>query len=182
VGAERDFDDFYLGTVRRVTAQIIALLGDAAEAEDAVQEAYARAWQRWDSVSKMDDPAAWVRVVAYRIKVSTWRSAVRRVAAYRRHGPPPDVPDLSPDSVALVTALRQIPEAQRRAIVLFHIAGMTIEQVAAEVGVPAGTIKARLSRGRAALAGLLAEPAGQSGEAGPVTALLDNGSEESSYA
>lgn len=154
---EREFDEFYLGSVRRVTAQVIALLGDHAEAEDAVQEAYARAWQRWSSVSRMDDPVAWVRVVAYRIKVSAWRSAVRRTVAHRRHGPPADVPDLSPDSVALIAALRRIPEAQRRAIVLYHLAGLTVEQVAAEVGVPAGTIKARLSRGRTALAGLLGE-------------------------
>jgi RNA polymerase sigma-70 factor (ECF subfamily) len=159
VSRERDFDEFYLGSVRKVTAQLVALLGDAGEADDAVQEAYARAWQRWDSVSRMDDPVAWVRVVAYRIKVSSWRSAVRRAVAHRRHGPPADVPDLSPDSVALVAALRQIPEAQRRAIVLFHLAGLTVEQVAAEVGAPVGTVKARLSRGRAALAQVLGEPA-----------------------
>jgi RNA polymerase sigma-70 factor (ECF subfamily) len=159
VSQERDFDEFYLGSVRRITAQLVAMLGDSGEAEDAVQEAYARAWQRWDSVSRMDDPAAWVRVVAYRIKVSSWRSAVRRTVAHRRHGPPADIPDLSPDSVALVAALRQIPEAQRRAIVLYHLAGLSVEQVAAEVGVPAGTVKARLSRGRAALAHLLGESA-----------------------
>ncbi|MFD0630966.1 SigE family RNA polymerase sigma factor [Catenulispora yoronensis] len=144
---ERDFDEFYLGSVRKVTAQLVALLGDAGEADDAVQEAYARAWQRWDSVSRMDDPIAWVRVVAYRIKVSSWRATVRRTVAHRRHGPPADVPDVSPDSVALVAALRRIPEAQRRAIVLHHLAGLTVEQVAAEVGAPVGTVKARLSRG-----------------------------------
>jgi len=157
VEAEREFDDFYLGSVRRVTAQVVALLGDAGEAEDAVQEAYARAWQHWGSVSQMADPAAWVRVVAYRIKVSSWRSAVRRIAAHRRHGLPADVPEQSPDSVMLVAALRRLPEPQRRAIVLFHLAGLTVEQVAAEVGAPEGTVKARLSRGRAALAVLLAD-------------------------
>ncbi|GAA2056397.1 SigE family RNA polymerase sigma factor [Catenulispora yoronensis] len=156
---ERDFDEFYLGSVRKVTAQLVALLGDAGEADDAVQEAYARAWQRWDSVSRMDDPIAWVRVVAYRIKVSSWRATVRRTVAHRRHGPPADVPDVSPDSVALVAALRRIPEAQRRAIVLHHLAGLTVEQVAAEVGAPVGTVKARLSRGRTALAGFLGETA-----------------------
>jgi RNA polymerase sigma-70 factor (ECF subfamily) len=69
------------------------------------------------------------------------------------------VPELSPDSVTLVAALRRIPEAQRRAIVLYHLAGLTVEQVAAEVGAPAGTVKARLARGRAALAQLLSESA-----------------------
>jgi RNA polymerase sigma-70 factor (ECF subfamily) len=59
--------------------------------------------------------------------------------------------------VALVAALRQLPEAQRQALVLHHIADLPVQAVAREVGVPEGTIKARLSRGRAALAALLTE-------------------------
>jgi RNA polymerase sigma-70 factor, ECF subfamily len=154
---ESDFDEFYVGTVRRVTLAVFAMLGDMAEAEDAVAEAYARAWTRWPSVSAMADPAAWVRTVAYRLKVSAWRSAVRRVAAHGRVGAPPDVPGLTPDHVALVAALRAIPEAQRRAVVLHHVVGLTVEEIAVEAGVPAGTVKARLSRGRAKLADLLTD-------------------------
>jgi RNA polymerase sigma-70 factor, ECF subfamily len=146
------FEEFYSGTVRRVTAQVFAMLGDLSESEDAVAEAYAKAWQHWPSVSGMNDPVAWVRTVAYRQKVSAWRSATRRVAAYRRHGAQPDVPALGPDHVALVEAMRRIPEAQRRAVVLFHLVGLTVEEVAAETGAPVGTVKARLSRGRKALA------------------------------
>ena len=59
--------------------------------------------------------------------------------------------------VALVAALKQLPEAQRQALVLHHIADLPVHDVAREVGVPEGTIKARLSRGRAALAALLAD-------------------------
>ncbi|MEY9907246.1 RNA polymerase sigma-70 factor (ECF subfamily) [Catenulispora sp. MAP12-49] len=154
---ERDFDDFYVGTVRRTTLAVFAMLGDMAEAEDAVAEAYLRAWARWSSVSVMSDPAAWVRTVAYRLKVSAWRSAVRRMAAYRRVGSPPDMPELNPDHVALVAALQQLPEVQRRAIVLHYIAGLTIGEIAAETQTPDGTVKARLSRGRAKLAVLLAD-------------------------
>lgn len=55
----------------------------------------------------------------------------------------------------LVEALRQLPEAQRQAVVLHHLCDLSIEQIAAETGSPAGTVKARLSRGRAALAKLL---------------------------
>ena len=53
--------------------------------------------------------------------------------------------------------LREIPEAQRRAIVLHHLGGLSVAEVAHEVGAPEGTVKARLSRGRAALASLLAD-------------------------
>ena len=59
--------------------------------------------------------------------------------------------------VALVAALKQLPEAQRRALVLHHLADLPVHEVARETGVPEGTVKARLSRGRAALAALLAD-------------------------
>ena len=79
-----DFDMFYAGSVRRVTSYLCVVTGSRAEAEDAAQEAYARAWQRWDQVSKYGDPEGWVRTVAYRVSVSTWRKAMNRAAAHRR--------------------------------------------------------------------------------------------------
>lgn len=51
-----------------------------------------------------------------------------------------------------MAALRQLPQAQRLAIVLHHLCDLSVEQVASETGAPVGTVKARLSRGRAALA------------------------------
>jgi len=57
--------------------------------------------------------------------------------------------------VALVAALRQLPEPQRQAIVLHHLLDLPIAQIAAETGVAVGTLKARLARGRAALAAIL---------------------------
>lgn len=158
MSGESEFDEFYVGTVRRTTLAVFAMLGDMAEAEDAVAEAYTRAWARWSSVSVMSDPAGWVRTVAYRLKVSAWRSAVRRIAAHRRFGVVPDTPGLNADHVAVVAALRQLPETQRRAIVLHHMVGLTVQEVAVEVQAPVGTVKARLVRGRAKLAALLADP------------------------
>jgi RNA polymerase sigma-70 factor (ECF subfamily) len=54
-------------------------------------------------------------------------------------------------------ALRQIPEDQRRAIVLHHLCDLPVDEVARETGVAAGTVKARLSRGRKTLAVLLSD-------------------------
>lgn len=107
------FDDFYTGTVRRLTSQLHAMTGDRAEAEDAVQEAFARAWQHWGRVSGYADPEAWVRTVAFRISVSSWRKAMSRSAAQRRRGAAGELPGVNPDYVAIVTALRQIPLAAR---------------------------------------------------------------------
>ena len=151
------FDAFYSGSVQRLTGQLYAMTGSRAEAEDCVQEAYARAWQRWDKVSGYLDPEAWVRTVAYRVSISTWRKAANMRAAHRRHGVPDDPRGLSPDYVAIVAALRKIPPRQRQAIVLYHLVGLSVEEIARETGAAPGTVKARLSRGRQALAPHLAE-------------------------
>lgn len=151
------FDAFYTGTSRRVLHQMYAMTGNLADAQELVQEAYARAWQRWSSVATYDDPEAWVRTVAWRLAASRWRKAKNGVAAMLRHGPPNHSPEPSIDNVALVTALRQIPEAQRRTVVLHHLVGLSVAEVAHEMHVPEGTVKARLSRGRAALAQLLTD-------------------------
>lgn len=149
------FDAFYRGSNQRLFDCLYALTGNPAEAQDAVHEAYARAWQRWDSVGEYADPEAWVRTVARRIAVSRWRRTRAALVAHRRHGPPPDVPGPDADAVALIAALARLPENQRTAIVLYHLVGLPVAEVAQETRVPVGTVKARLARGRRALATLL---------------------------
>jgi RNA polymerase sigma-70 factor (sigma-E family) len=152
-----DFDGFYAMTFRRLVGQIYAMTGNLSEAEDSVQEAFARVWQRWGKVSEYGDPEAWVRTVAYRIAVSSWRKAVNRLSAHRRGQTSGDVPGLNPDYLALVAALRRISVDQRQSIVLHHVVGLSVEEIAAETGAPTGTVKARLARGRRALARHLSE-------------------------
>jgi RNA polymerase sigma-70 factor (ECF subfamily) len=149
-----EFDAFYAATAPSLVRQVHAFTGDLAEAQDCVQEAYARAWQRWARISEYDVPAAWVRQVACRLAVSRFRrlQVGRGLLPRTTH-----VPELDPSRVALIAALRQLPEAQRLAIVLHHVADLSVEEVAVETGAPVGTVKARLSRGRAALALLLSD-------------------------
>jgi RNA polymerase sigma-70 factor (ECF subfamily) len=158
VGLEQDFDAFYAATHRRIVSHIYAMTGNLHEAEDCVQEAYARAWQRWSRMSaEAGNPEAWVRTVAARLAVSSWRKAVNRLKAHRREQRADEVAGMSPDHIAVVAALRKISPDQRMAIVLYHFAGLSIEEIAAETGVPPGTVKGRLSRGRKALAPHLTE-------------------------
>jgi RNA polymerase sigma-70 factor (ECF subfamily) len=152
-----EFDAFYHATNRRLSHQMYAMTGNLADAQECVQEAYARAWQHWKSVQQAADPAAWVRTVAWRIAASRWRKTRNGLKAFARTGRPEHTQPPSPDHVALVSALREISEEQRRAIVLHHLVGLSVEEVAQEIGAPVGTVKARLSRGRAALAQLLRE-------------------------
>jgi RNA polymerase sigma-70 factor (ECF subfamily) len=153
---EGEFDEFYVASYRRLTGQVYAMIGDLDEAGDCVQEAFVRAWQHRRSLDRQGHPEAWVRTTAYRLAVSRWRRrSLGRRPPDRALAPPEHHPAVDADHVALVRALEQLPEPQRRAIVLHHLADLPVHAVAAEVGVPEGTIKARLSRGRAALAELL---------------------------
>lgn len=152
-----DFDEFYRAGAARLVRQLLPMTGSRAEAEDVVQEAYARAYARWSTVRRYDAPEAWVRTVAVRLAVSRWRKARNAALAWRRRAEPTEVLGAGPESVALVAALRTLPEAQRVAIVLHHLMDLSVEQVAEHTGAPTGTVKARLSRGRAALAPLLRE-------------------------
>ena len=147
-----EFDAFYAASSRRVLGQIYAMTGNRAEAEDAVAEAFLKAWDRWDVVRDCDSPEAWVRRVASRTAVSSWRKTMNRLRAHHRDTVDQEIAGLSPDHVALVHALRQIPPDQRRVIVLHHLVGLSVDEIAHEVGSPTGTVKARLARGRKAMA------------------------------
>jgi len=151
----RDFEALYGASGPSLVRQLYALTGDMEEARDVVQEAFARAWNRWGTVAACDSPAAWVRRVAYRIAVSNWRKARNASVAWARRGPEADVGPIEPDTVALTVALRALPVQQRRVIVLHYLADMSIEQICAETGSPAGSVKVWLSRGRTALAAQL---------------------------
>jgi RNA polymerase sigma-70 factor (ECF subfamily) len=153
-----EFDAFYAGSVHRLVGVLYSMTGDLAEAQDVVQEAFVRAWDHRTALSRAEHPEAWVRTVAWRLAVSRWRRARSAVAAWRRHGPPHDVPEPDVEHVVLAQALKRLPEAHRRAIVLHYLCDLSVDQVAAETGSPVGTVKAHLSRGRAALAVHLSEP------------------------
>jgi RNA polymerase sigma-70 factor (sigma-E family) len=157
-GDSAEFDDFYAATVRRVVLYLYAVGGDRAEAQDVAQEAFARAWQHWAKVSRYDDPEAWVRTVGWRLMANRWRGLRRWFAVQGRLGVAvEEAAGPSPDRVAVVDALRRLPLAQRQVIALHYLLDRSVGEIAASLGVPVGTVKARLSRGRTALAGLLGE-------------------------
>jgi RNA polymerase sigma-70 factor (ECF subfamily) len=107
----------------------------------------------------MDDPAAWVRTVAWRLAVSQFRRrAVASRLLPRLHAGPGDAVDATLGSdVALdvVAALRALSPEHRRVLVLHEMVGLSVREVAAETGVPDGTVKSRLSRARERLGSAL---------------------------
>ena len=153
----RSFDEFYGATAVRVVRHSYALTGNLADAQDIAQEAFARAWQRWASVRECESPEAWVRHVATNLATTRWRRDRTARAARGQLAAQQSIPEISPNTVALVAALRRLPERQRVVLVLHYLADLPVEQIAADLGCPAGSIKAWLSRGRAALAAIMSE-------------------------
>ena len=153
-----EFDAFYTATSHRLVGQLFAMTGDLGEAEDALQEAYIRAWQHWPKISGYENPEVWVRSVAFKLCVNAWWKTRNRLSAHRRAAPRHEAsPELGPDLTALVQALRRLPDRQRRVLVLRYVADLTVDQIATETGMVAGTVKSLLSRGRTALAPLVSE-------------------------
>ncbi|HEX2497209.1 MAG: SigE family RNA polymerase sigma factor [Actinomycetes bacterium] len=155
--AEERFAALYRACYGRLVAQLYAITSDLGEAQEAVQEAFVRAWSRWPELQTFDNPEGWLYVVAQRIAVSRWRRTRRTVLGWLRENDISHYSGPDPSVVVLVEALRRLPVAQRRALVLHHMGDRSVAEIAEVEGVPAGTVKARLSRGRAALAALLAD-------------------------
>ena len=155
--AAASFEDFYAGTVTGIIRQVYALTGDLAEAQDIAQEAFARAWQRWSSVSTCDSPTAWVRRVATNLAISRWRRIGTAAVGIRKLAITAQVAEVSADNVALVIGLRALPARQRTVLVLYYLADLSVNQVAAELNCSAASVKSTLARGRAALAAAIGD-------------------------
>ena len=148
------FDAFYAAHHGDVVAMAYALSGDLQDAHDFAQEAFCRAWQHWRAVVGHDNPVAWVKRVAANLAIShaRRRRVARRFLVRQRVE---SVAPISADHVAVVTALRALPESMMRALVLHHIADLPVTEVAEVLGASVGTVKSWLHRGRTAMAGQL---------------------------
>lgn len=156
-----DFEEFYQANYRRLVAILFAVLGDRLEAEDAVQEAFARAYVRWPRLSGYDLPETWVRRVALRVAIDSGRRWRRRLGTMVKlldtrqpdEAEPADALPFTP----LGRALLRLPLREREALVLHYVADMSVDQISADRGLPTGTVKDRLAAGRRRLERVLAD-------------------------
>jgi DNA-directed RNA polymerase specialized sigma24 family protein len=147
-----DFGAHFEANYPRLVAQLYAITLDSAEAHDAVQDAYARAWKSWSTIGHTPDPSAWVRRVAVRSTIRSWRRWFRR-------GARPVPAGAEGVTGTLLEALRRLDAPERRCVVLHHMAGASATEIAAIEGVSPGTVGARLRRAQAAVADVLQDAA-----------------------
>jgi RNA polymerase sigma-70 factor, ECF subfamily len=136
---------------RRLVVQLYALVGDRAEAEDVVQEAFVRAVAAGRRFTTTTNPEAWLRTTALNLHRSRWRKLRNFALIKERVATPQDVAGLDA-RMDVIDALRSLPVEQREVVALHHLADLPVADIAHELGLPVGTVKSRLSRGREALA------------------------------
>jgi DNA-directed RNA polymerase specialized sigma24 family protein len=148
-----DFGAHFEANYQRLVAQLYAITLDPGEAHDVVQDAYSRAWRRWATVGSTPDPTAWVRRVAVRSTIRSWRRTLARFGI----GRPRPVGGGDARTGALIAALGRLPAPERRCVVLSHMAGADLAEIAAVEQVSQGTVQARLARARLVVTDGLAE-------------------------
>jgi RNA polymerase sigma-70 factor, ECF subfamily len=148
VRVDPGFEELYRREHETVFRAVLALCGDRAVAEDATQEAFARALERWKRLRNRSWAAGWVTTTALNV--------ARRLLRRRPVGAPDRADGRDVDrAVDVWRAVRALPERQQEAVVLFYVVDLPVAAVAGAMGCSEGTVKAHLSRAREALRGSL---------------------------
>ena len=161
--AEERIREFVGGEYRQVVGTVELVCGSLPAAEDAVQEALARAWEREARGEDIRSLPAWVTTVALNLARSqlrrrrTERRARDRLVPLARTSP--DAPGAAGEAHAVREALRALPRRQREVTALRYYLGLDVNEIADHLGISDGTVKSLLFRARQALAVALADPA-----------------------
>jgi len=150
-----------------VYATAVRLLGSPADAEDAAQTVFLRAYQRYAEVGANPAAAGWLKTTTRNVclnQLSRYRSRWRFFSELGDEGrgeygdridsgvlPIVEQLERQQTAEALEEALRALPEHQRVPLVLFHFEDMSYEEIARTLGVSLGKVKTDMHRGRETL-------------------------------
>lgn len=150
-----EFSEFYRASKDRCLRAVVGTGMRPEEAEEALAEAFARAWSRWAKVRTLEAPEAWVVRTAVNANISWWRKRRRESPA----AVPTDATPTGEDHRAdLVAALRLLPPRQREVVVLRYLLDLDTAQTAARLGIAPGTVASQLHRALATLRSHLHQP------------------------
>ena len=145
------FDELFLDQHDRLYRALYFVTGSREDAEELMQEAFLKLWERWDTVGSIADPTAWlfrVSLNGHRMRVRRAGVAARKLLPIPAQRDPFDDIELQED---VRTMLLQLPLRQRAALVLTEIFDYSSEQAARILGVRPTTVRVLASQGRAAL-------------------------------
>ena len=155
------FEAFYRRHFRSVVALVLVLTGSSSIAEDVAQDAMVSALRRWDELTAMDDPLAWVRRVAANRATSLARRRLAELrAVVRLGGRPVPLPAMPEPDEALWAEVRRLPRRQAQCVTLHYLLDCSVQDTARTLGCAEGTVKAHLFQARTTLARRLNVPEG----------------------
>lgn len=139
------FDDRFEALATVAYRVVYRLLGDRSDAEEVAQEALARAFARWPTVSRHDEP--WVARVATNLAIGRWRRHRPTIAFEDAHGTASlDLDAHVLERLGLIDALARLPRRQREVLALRYLADMPERDVAAAMNTSIGTVKQHTHR------------------------------------
>lgn len=148
---ELTFEKLFASEHASVFRALYLITGSTQEAEELMQDAFLRVWERWDRVQEMDNPAGYL----CRVAVNGARSRVRRLKVTAKRAFVPGLPE-DPFAAAdlrdeLVRALASLTERQRLALVLTDLMDLPADETAKLLGIRPPTVRSLASQARAAL-------------------------------
>ena len=153
-----EFDEWVAARGPGLLRLAYVLTGNRADAEDAVQDALARALPRWEHIRAVGDPDAYVRRMVVNAHTSWWRRFRKReTPVAETFGSGVDAGPEHEERDRVWRACLALPEAQRVAVVLRYYEQLEYAEIAALTGVAEGSVRSRVSRGIAALRTSLGE-------------------------
>jgi RNA polymerase sigma-70 factor (ECF subfamily) len=159
-GDREAFESIVLQKGEPLFRTALAIVGDAADARDATQETFVSAWRGLSGLRNVDRFDAWLgRILINQCRMTLrHRRRLREVALETSDMSVSEQPDALADSTDFDDAFNRLTVDQRAILVLHHLRGYDLREIAAWLGIPSGTVKWRLSRARRALAAELAKP------------------------
>jgi RNA polymerase sigma-70 factor (ECF subfamily) len=150
---DEEFDAFFTAHYRAVVGLASVLCGRRALGEELAQEAFFKAFRRWELIRGYDDPAAWVRRVVANLATSSWRTRTREARAlgrvWRRRDP---VTELTAADDEFWSGVRALPARQAQCMALRYLEDRSTADIAAVLGITEATVRVHLHAGRRALA------------------------------
>jgi len=169
-GERAAFDTLVARHYRGIYSVIHRMVGNADDAADVTQEVFLRVYSRLHTYQMGQSLIAWMRRIAVNLTIDHLRQHKQATVSLdeqveagvqhadgRRDDSPEDRAEIAEDSRRVLAAVQRLPEKQRAVLVLRHVEGLKLEEIAHTMRLPLGTVKTLLFRGREAVRQMVGE-------------------------
>jgi len=169
-GDQAAFDRLVARHHRGIYNMVYRTLGNVEDALDLTQETFLRAYTRLETFQLGRSFLAWIRRIAANLCIDHLRQRGQPMVSLEErlesgieladHSPtssPAEVVEMADESRRVLAAVQRLPPKQRTVLIMRHVEGMSLEEIARALRMPLGTVKVNLFRGRQAVRGMVGE-------------------------